>query len=131
MQALQKAMNADGVVWLQVNSSAEGKQGNLSPEAGEALRESQGVHSTAMLLDASGEVGRAYDARVTPLRSLLAGEFDGSCLGGSECLVDESAKIAFLKYFERRSGSATWGGDGVAQGFGGFLTLGEEHGGAE
>ena len=71
MQALQKEMTADGVVWLQIVSSAEGKQGYLSPSQAEALREAKGMHSTAMLLDASGEVGRTYDARTTPHMYLI------------------------------------------------------------
>jgi len=71
MQSLQESMTEDGVVWLQIVSSAEGKQGYLTPEAAEALREEQGVNSTAMLLDASGEVGRAYDARTTPHMYLI------------------------------------------------------------
>jgi len=71
MQALQKSMTAEDVVWLQIISSAEGKQGYLTPEEGEALRESQGVKSTAKLVDASGEVGQAYDARVTPHMYLI------------------------------------------------------------
>jgi hypothetical protein len=71
MQSLQQTMTEEGAVWLQIISSAEGKQGYLTPGAAEALRESQGVHSTAMLLDPSGEVGRAYDARVTPHMYLI------------------------------------------------------------
>jgi len=71
MQAQQKAMTADGAIWLQINSSAEGKQGYLTPESAERLRASQEVHSTAMLLDTSGKVGRAYDARVTPHMYLI------------------------------------------------------------
>lgn len=71
MQNLQKEMTDDGVVWLQVISSAEGKQGYLTPEEAETMREEQGVHSTAMLLDTSGEVGRAYDARTTPHMYLI------------------------------------------------------------
>lgn len=71
MQSLQKTMTGDGVVWLQILSSAEGKQGYLTADEAEALREDQGVHSTAMLLDPSGEVGRAYDARTTPHMYLI------------------------------------------------------------
>ncbi len=66
MQALQKEMTGDGVVWLQIVSSAEGKQGYLTPPEAEALRAEQAVHSTAMLLDTSGDVGRLYGARTTP-----------------------------------------------------------------
>jgi peroxiredoxin len=71
MQALQQAMTADGVVWLQVVSSAEGKQGYVTPAEGEALRALKQMHSTAMLLDPSGTVGRAYGARTTPHMFLI------------------------------------------------------------
>lgn len=71
MQALQESMAEEGAVWLQIVSSAEGKQGYLTPEEGEALRESQGVKSAAKLVDASGKVGRKYDARTTPHMYLI------------------------------------------------------------
>ena len=71
MQALQQTMTADGVIWLQVLSSSPGKQGYLSASEGEALRESHEMRSSAMLLDASGEVARAYGARVTPHMYLI------------------------------------------------------------
>ena len=41
MQALQEAMTGDGVVWLQIVSSAEGKQGYLTPAQAETLRASK------------------------------------------------------------------------------------------
>lgn len=66
MQALQKELVDDGAVWLQIVSSAEGKQGYVTPEQGEAIRKEKKMHSTAMLLDASGKVGRTYGARTTP-----------------------------------------------------------------
>src|SRR6185369_4950677 len=37
MQKLQKEYTAKGVIWLTINSSAPGKQGNFSPEKVEAL----------------------------------------------------------------------------------------------
>jgi peroxiredoxin len=66
MQALQKEWTAKGVVWLSVNSSAPGKQGNLSAEKAEALRKEKGSAPTAILLDPKGEVGRRYKAKTTP-----------------------------------------------------------------
>ena len=66
MQALQGEMTEKGVVWLQINSGAVGKQGHVSAEAAEALRKEKGFKSTAYLLDGDGAVGRAYDARTTP-----------------------------------------------------------------
>ena len=71
MQALQEKMTDQGVVWLQIVSSAKGKQGYVSPEEGRELRESQDMASTAMLLDPAGKVGKKYDARTTPHMYLI------------------------------------------------------------
>jgi peroxiredoxin len=66
MQALQRETTADGVVWLQVISSAPGEQGHLDGPGARARVQSDNAAPTATLLDASGEVGRAYGARTTP-----------------------------------------------------------------
>jgi peroxiredoxin len=71
MQALQERLAGEGVVWLQVVSSAEGKQGYVTAEEGESLRESLAMNSTALLLDPSGDVGRAFGARTTPHMYLI------------------------------------------------------------
>lgn len=71
MQALQEKMTEKGVVWLVMNSSAAGKQGYVTPEQGQDLIADKGIRATAMLLDSDGEVGRAYDARVTPHMYLI------------------------------------------------------------
>jgi peroxiredoxin len=66
MQALQKKYTDQGVVWLSIVSSAEGKQGNVTPEESLKLIEEQGSHATARILDPSGEIGRLYGAKTTP-----------------------------------------------------------------
>jgi peroxiredoxin len=66
MQKLQKEYTGKGVVWLQVNSSAAGKQGHYTPEKAAALSKEKGAASTAYLLDTAGTVGRAYGAKTTP-----------------------------------------------------------------
>ena len=66
MQKLQKAYTEKGVVWLSVNSSAEGKQGNYAPEKWNELIKEKGVAATAVLLDPDGTVGRMYGAKSTP-----------------------------------------------------------------
>jgi len=71
MQATQKALTEDGVVWLQIVSSAPGKQGHVSAAEGETLREEMSMQSTAMLLDESGSVGKAYGAQRTPEMYLI------------------------------------------------------------
>ena len=71
MQSLQRELTEDGVIWLQVLSSAAGKQGHLTASEAEAIRKEQKVGSTALLLDPEGSVGRKYDARTTPHMFLI------------------------------------------------------------
>ncbi|HEV2080486.1 MAG TPA: thioredoxin family protein [Allosphingosinicella sp.] len=66
MQKTQANAAADGVVWLTVNSSAEGKQGYMTPAEAKAFTASQQSRRTAYLLDPKGEVGRSYGAKATP-----------------------------------------------------------------
>ncbi len=66
MQALQKAYTAKNVAWLTVISSAPGKQGHVDGAAANKLSVDRGAVPTAVLLDASGAVGRLYDAKTTP-----------------------------------------------------------------
>ena len=66
MQTLQQTYTAKGVVWLSICSSSKGQQGNHSAADWEAIRQTQGHRSTALLLDEPGKVGRLYDAKTTP-----------------------------------------------------------------
>lgn len=66
MQKLQKKWTGQGVVWLSINSSAPGKQGNYPPEEANELTKEKGAAPTAVLLDPDGTVGRAYGAKTTP-----------------------------------------------------------------
>jgi hypothetical protein len=53
-------------VWLSINSSAPGKQGNYPPEEANELTKEKGAAPTEVLLDPDGTVGRAYGAKTTP-----------------------------------------------------------------
>ena len=66
MQALQRETTADGVVWLQVISSAQGEQGYLDGPGAVARVRTDNAAPTATLLDPTGVMGRAYGARNTP-----------------------------------------------------------------
>lgn len=66
MQALQKQAAADGVVWLSVISSAPGKQGYVSGAGANTLTADRKAAPAAVLLDASGAMGKAYGAKTTP-----------------------------------------------------------------
>jgi peroxiredoxin len=66
MQSLQKKYTGQNVVWLTINSSADGKQGSMTAtEANSYIRE-QDTHQTAYLFDRDGKIGRLYGAKATP-----------------------------------------------------------------
>ncbi len=67
MQALQKDATSRNVVWLSINSTARGHSDHLAPAAlQDKLLKDWGASPTAVLMDESGSVGRAYAARTTP-----------------------------------------------------------------
>src|SRR5438132_2279780 len=66
MQKLQEEYTSKGVVWLSIDSSAPGLEGNLTPEqAGKKMTEWK-TKQTALLLDPEGKAGRSYGAKNTP-----------------------------------------------------------------
>lgn len=66
MQRLQRQAAADGVAWLTVISSAPGQQGYLTGAQVAAWKAKVGAAPADVLLDPSGAIGHAYDARTTP-----------------------------------------------------------------
>jgi|SRR6202521_4569950 len=66
MQKLQEEFTGKGVVWLTINSSAPGLEGNLTAEQANQKIAEWKAHSTALLLDPDGKAGRTYGAKNTP-----------------------------------------------------------------
>jgi hypothetical protein len=66
MQKQQGAAAAEEVVWLTINSGAEGKQGHLDAAAANAYVAKVGGKEAAYLIDSDGKTGHAYDAKTTP-----------------------------------------------------------------
>lgn len=66
MQALQQEATGAGYIWLSVISSAPGKQGHVSAAQADELTKSRNAAPTAVLLDETGSIGKAYGARTTP-----------------------------------------------------------------
>lgn len=66
MQDTQKKYTAQGVKWLSIVSSKPGKQGHLTAAQAQETLKSEGMSSTAILLDPKGDVGRLYGAKTTP-----------------------------------------------------------------
>ena len=66
MQKLQEEFTRKGVVWLTIDSSAPGKEGNLTAEQAEKKISEWKAHSTALLLDSECAAAKAYGAKNTP-----------------------------------------------------------------
>lgn len=66
MQALQREVAEDGVVWLSVISSAPGTQGYVVGESARTWKTRTGAHAAHLLLDPTGQVGKLYGAKTTP-----------------------------------------------------------------
>jgi hypothetical protein len=72
MQTLQADYTAKDVIWLTVNSSAEGKQGYLESSKLAEKSTAEGSKATDVIVDTDGTVGKAYDAKVTPHMMIIA-----------------------------------------------------------
>ncbi len=66
MQELQKAALADGVVWLSINSGAQGNQGYMTTDEAKKVTADAGWAASHYILDADGKIGKAYGAKTTP-----------------------------------------------------------------
>ena len=66
MQAVQKAAMEKGAKWVQILSSAPGKQGHLSAEEAIQITKDDGATITTKILDESGTIGNLYEAKTTP-----------------------------------------------------------------
>jgi glutathione peroxidase-family protein len=87
MQQQQADAAKDGVVWLTVNSGAEGKQGHLDPAAATAYVAKVGGKESAYLIDADGKVGHAYDAKTTPHMFVIDGDGVLRYMGGIDSIA--------------------------------------------
>jgi len=86
MQALQKEATADDVVWVSVISSAQGNQGHVDAEQADALTAERDASPTHVLLDASGDLGRLYEARTTPHMFVINAEGQVAYMGGIDSI---------------------------------------------
>jgi len=66
MQKTQQDVLAKGGVWLSINSSNIGKQGNYQPKEVVEIMVNSNAQPTAYLLDTDGHVGKTYGAKTTP-----------------------------------------------------------------
>lgn len=82
MQRLQRKAKDQGYLWLSVISSAPGKQGHVDADQATELTASRGAVPTAVLLDESGAMGKAYAASTTPHMYIIDAEGNLVYMGG-------------------------------------------------
>lgn len=64
--SLQKDAASKGVVWLQVLSSAPGKQGYVDGATAQKLNGARSAQPAGTVLDPDGAIGKLYGAQTTP-----------------------------------------------------------------
>jgi peroxiredoxin len=87
MQSQQKAAASQGVVWLQVISSAPGQQGHVDGATAQKLNTDRGAVPAATLLDPKGEIGKAYGAQTTPHMYVIRPDGTLAYKGGIDSLA--------------------------------------------
>lgn len=116
MQKLQETYTGKDVVWLTINSSADGKQGNLTGDAANAYVTEKGGKQTAYLLDPTGEIGKAYDAKTTPHMFVINAEgvlvYDGAIDDNDSFKLEDAATA---KNYVAAALDATLAGTAVEQ----------------
>lgn len=96
MQTLQGDASSDDIVWIQVISSAPGKQGYLEGPDAIAKNETRGAVPAYTILDPNGDIGRAYEAKTTPHMYVIKGDGGLAYAGAIDSIrsakVDDIAK---------------------------------------
>ena len=82
MQQLQHDATGKGVVWLTVISSSKGQQGYVEGLEADKLTQDRKAAPTAVLLDASGQVGRLFGATTTPHMFVIKADGTLAYMGG-------------------------------------------------
>jgi len=88
MQKLQGYAHNKGVIWLTVNSSAAGKQGNMTTEQAKELIASKKISSAHYILDADGTIGNLYGAKSTPHMFVIDKKGDIAYMGAIDDHAD-------------------------------------------
>ncbi|NQY95614.1 MAG: redoxin domain-containing protein [Henriciella sp.] len=91
MQTMQADASTDDTVWIQVISSAPGKQGYLEADAALAKNAERSAAPAYTILDPSGDIGRAYDAKTTPHMYVIKGDGELAYAGAIDSI--RSAKV--------------------------------------
>lgn len=116
MQQQQRDATAQGVVWLSIISSAPGKQGHVTPTQADALSVERSAAPSAVILDASGDIGRLYGARTTPHMYVIDASGTLAYMGGIDSIgSSDPADIARATQYVPAALAAVMRGEAVAQ----------------
>jgi peroxiredoxin len=96
MQKTQKEATDNGAIWITIVSSATGKQGAINAEESNKVIEEVGAHSTARILDPSGEIGKLYGAKTTPHMFVIDKQGNLAYMGAIDS--DSSFKSEAIKH---------------------------------
>jgi len=96
MPSVQHKAEADGVVWLSINSGRSGSEGDLTPAEVNAWLKKNGAAPTAYFRDQDGKVGRLYGAKTTPHMFVIKADgvlaYDGAIDSIRSAKVEDIAK---------------------------------------
>lgn len=74
MQKTQETATREGVVWLTIYSSHEGKQGYVTPDEAKALSADRDAHPSDVILDTRQDIAKIYEAKTTPHMFVIDGD---------------------------------------------------------
>ncbi len=113
---LQKEAAAQGVVWLQVISSAPGQQGHVDAATAKQVNAYRDAKPAGIVLDENGAVGRLYGARTTPHIFVIDQQGKLAYKGGIDSIPSNRPEdIAEAEPYARNAIQATLKGQRVAK----------------
>lgn len=113
---LQKEAAAQGVVWLQVISSAPGQQGHVNAATAKQVNDYRESKPAGTVLDESGVVGKLYGARTTPHIFVIDQQGKLAYKGGIDSIPSNRPEdIAQAEPYARNAIQATLKGQQVAK----------------
>jgi peroxiredoxin len=113
---LQKEAAAQGVVWLQVISSAPGQQGHVNAATAKQVNDYRESKPAGTVLDESGAVGKLYGARTTPHIFVIDQQGKLAYKGGIDSIPSNRPEdIAQAEPYARNAIQATLKGQQVAK----------------
>lgn len=115
MQMTQKKAADEGYVWISVISSAPGKQGHVTQQEAMDLTSSRDAAPAHIVIDESGDIGRAWGARTTPHMFIMDGGWTVTYMGAIDSIRSANqSDIANAENYVLSAMASMTAGDEVA-----------------